>query len=190
MVVSPAVVSKGKKSNTSAGVSFADMAGRQPTPSTSKSSPVASTSRVQVEGDINMDDNDDVEGDGEWQSRQSVGHPATANSTSDKQQQETGNEDDDEAVMIDPDTILPPVAGTSSAGNSQAAEQGALKFPALSAKDMQGKVETQSRKVSVRTAQQFRTFSLFRGVPVVKAGADSNLSSSSRHSEISLCTCP
>lgn len=157
MVVSPAVLSKGKKSTkTTANVSFSDEA--------STSSPVASTSKVPIAGgsdagdagDAQMDDEDEVEGDGEWQSRQSAAHPS-AIADSAVSSKESGNtaevvdneDEDDDAVMIDSNTLLPPV-GSASVGGAAGEDQGLLKFPALSAKEMQGKVETQTRKVSVR----------------------------------------
>lgn len=152
MVVSPAVLSKEKKAKKAATVSFSDAAAA----TSSTSSPVASTSKVPIASaadDAQMDDEEDdgVEGDGEWQTRQSVGHPSGSSAGKDKAntaEAEDGDEDDD-AVMIDSNTLLPRV-GSSSAQAAEGADQGLLKFPALSAKDMQGKVETQTRKVSVR----------------------------------------
>lgn len=150
MVVSPAVLSKEKKAKKSANVSFSEAV-------SSTSSPVASTSKVPIaatstEVDAQMEDEDDgIEGDGEWQSRQSAAHPSGSTSTgkenSNEEPQDDTDEEDDDAVMIDSNTLLPPV-GASHAQVAEA-DQGLLKFPALSAKDMQGKVETQTRKVSV-----------------------------------------
>lgn len=153
MVVSPAVLSKGKKAKQTGSVSFSDEA--------RTSSPVASTSKVPIassnEEEAEMED-DGVEGDGEWQSRQSAGHPGASSTTDEANGNgdagENNNEDDDgdDAVMIDSNTLLPPVGGShASDGAAAGVEQGLLKFPALSAKDMQGKVETQTRKVSVST---------------------------------------
>ena len=153
MVVSPAVLSKDKKTKK-ATVSFSDAV-------RSTAGPVASTSKVpivssnKVEDDAQMDDEDDgVEGDGEWQSRQSAAHPSGSAAGEDKAvgaEGENVDNDDDDAVMIDSNTLLPPVGSSNAqSGASAEADQGLLKFPALSAKDMQGKVETQSRKVSVR----------------------------------------
>lgn len=150
MVVSPAVLSKEKKAKKSANVSFSEAV-------SSTSSPVASTSKVPIAAtstgdDAHMEDEDDgVEGDGEWQSRQLAAHPSGSSSagkeTSNGDAQDEDQEEDDDAVMIDSNTLLPPV-GASHAQVAEA-DQGLLKFPALSAKDMQGKVETQTRKVSV-----------------------------------------
>ena len=149
MVVSPAVLSKGKKTQKSTNsVSFSDAA--------SASSPVASTSKVTIavsssQDDAQMEDDDGVEGDGEWQSAR-----PTATSTSEATKENSNaagdaeEEDDDDAVMIDSNTLLPPVGSSNAEGGATGADQGLLKFPALSAKEVQGKVETQSRKVSVR----------------------------------------
>lgn len=147
MPVSPAVLSKGKKTQKSTNsVSFSD--------AVSASSPVASTSKVPIadsssQDDAQMEDDDGVEGDGEWQSAR-----PTATSTSEASKENSnaavGEEEDDDAVMIDSNTLLPPVGSSNAEGGATGADQGLLKFPALSAKEVQGKVETQSRKVSVR----------------------------------------
>lgn len=152
MVVSPAVLSKGKKAQkTASKVTFSETA--------STSSPVASTSKVpiadaDIEGDAQMED-DGVEGDGEWQSRRSAAHSNAASTSEAGKENDNaaGNEDeedDDDAVMIDSNTLLPPVGSSNAEGGANGADQGLLKFPALSAKEMQGKVESQTRKVSVR----------------------------------------
>lgn len=61
--------------------------------------------------------------------------------------------DDDDAVMIDPNSLATQQqqAGAASSSNPVAttSEQGLLAFPALSAKEAQGKIQTQTRKVSV-----------------------------------------
>merc|ERR1712230_263029 len=62
-------------------------------------------------------------------------------------------EDEDDAVMIDTDSLLPPNPKTTTAASGKesasSGDQAQLSFPALSAKEMQGKVETQTRKVSI-----------------------------------------
>lgn len=150
MVVSPAILSKGKKAQKTAGkVSFSAAA--------STSSPIASTSKVPIAGagtedDADMDD-DGVEGDGEWQSRQSASSAAASTSEAGEDHGNaagTEGHDDDDAVMIDSNTLLPPVGSSHGEGDTTGADQGLLKFPALSAKQLQGKVESQTRKVSVR----------------------------------------
>lgn len=150
MVVSPAVLSKGKKTQKStSSVSFAD--------AVNSNGPVASTSKVPIAGSSSqdgaqMEDDDAVEGDGEWQSRQSAAHPnASTVGKENSQAGENEDEEDDDAVMIDSNTLLPPIGSSNAEGEATGADQGLLKFPALSAKEMQGKVETQSRKVSVRS---------------------------------------
>ena len=54
--------------------------------------------------------------------------------------------------MIDPNSLLPPTSDLKSTEGVTEA-QGVLSFPALSAKEAQGKVETQTRKVSVSGAR-------------------------------------
>lgn len=99
------------------------------------------------------EDND--EGAGEWQSRGGDGENV------EQGKEDRDRDEDDDAVMIDTNSLLPPPSSTTTAtgkstntstaaaGTGGAADQGQLKFPALSAKEMQGKVETQTRKVSV-----------------------------------------
>ena len=62
-------------------------------------------------------------------------------------------DDQDDVVTIDPTSLLPP--STTLGSQTASSEQGLLSFPALSAKEAQGRIETQSRKVSVR-GQSFR----------------------------------
>jgi len=135
MPVSPAVLSAQKKGK--AKVTFAQAAAAG-----AASSPLASTSKAPVtavaaavpsaEQDSTMQDND--EDAGEWQTR--VG---------------TADDEEDDAVMIDTDSLLPPKTTTAASGkeSTSSGDQAQLSFPALSAKEMQGKVETQTRKVSI-----------------------------------------
>lgn len=159
MVVSPSVLSKGKKAKkVASSVSFADAVNSRSTVNNiddEQQQPIASTSRVPID-DVDMDDNEDdgVEGDGKWEggaTRTTAGHPAGQGN------QQDNDDDNDDAIMIDPDTLFPPskpsttttTGGIASSATVAEADQGLLKFPALSAKEMQGKVDTQTRKVSV-----------------------------------------
>jgi len=137
MPVSPAVLSAQKKGKAKVTFAQAAAAGAASSPlaSTSKA-PVTAVAVPSAEQDSTMQDND--EDAGEWQ---------TKAGTADDE------EDEDDAVMIDTDSLLPPNPKTTTAASGKesasSGDQAQLSFPALSAKEMQGKVETQTRKVSI-----------------------------------------
>ena len=94
---------------------------------------------------------DDLENDNageEWQQRDSAGHPSAAS-----------EDEADDAVMIDSASLLPPSstlkADSRTGIKDNIADQGLRSFPALSAKDAQGKITTQSRRVTVRELHPF-----------------------------------
>lgn len=126
MVVPPAVLSAQKKAKASYSSVISS-----PAP------PVASTSALPAEAA----QEDDEEGAEPWQSK------------GDAEMQD--GDDDDDAVMIDSNSLMPSTGKTGGAGKADtvATESGSLSFPALSAKELQGKVETQTRKVSVSSSQ-------------------------------------
>ena len=151
MPSSPAVLAAQKKGKS---VKFSSYAAAISGPKAS-----TSTSLPQEEVEDNMlqndEDGDAVADEGGWEQRTSVGHPNSTNAKDiDKiEGHNIEDEDEDDTVMIDLTSLLPPSstardeAGTGAARSNN--EQGLLSFPALSAKDAQGKIETQSRRVSV-----------------------------------------
>jgi len=112
--------------------------------------PKASTSASAINEDDDDDEmaNQDLEGDdddsAEWQTKQPSGATEAAAANND-------NDDDEDAVMIDSQSLLPPSSTTTSApaNAAESSQQGLLAFPALSAKEAQGKIETQTRKIAV-----------------------------------------
>ena len=139
MVTSPAVLSAQKKKSSSRAVSFAQAVSQGGVAGSSKIDKDEET--TVEEEDAEMGDNDE----GEW--RTSTSHPSAASAAS-AAKESADNDEEDDAVMIDPNSLLPPSSSTSASATAQQ-QEGLLKFPALSAKEAQGKIETQLRKVSV-----------------------------------------
>ena len=138
MVTSPAVLSAQKKKSSSRAVSFAQAVSQ---------GGVAGSSKIDKDEETTVEEEDAEMGDndqelGEW--RTSTSHPSAAASAA-----SAANKDEDDAVMIDPYSLLPPSSSTSASATIEQQQDGLLKFPALSAKEAQGKIETQLRKVSV-----------------------------------------
>lgn len=156
MVTPPIVPKKQAGSNKQKSEMAPWYTGPTPSRSSSANSPIASTSTSKILQSDSAQQRDDeemdgeAEEDGEWQTssntRTSASHPSTSDGAA--------VEEEDDAVMIDPNSLLPP---TSTGGEqvkiteTTSQDQGLLKFPALSAKEAQGKIETQLRKVSVST---------------------------------------
>ena len=147
MPTSPAVLKAAKTASSTSRSSYAGALTSAAKPSTyvaaSSSQAVASTSKLPAEADNEQDKDDEIDEDPAWQGITEDGNDNA---------QDDDDDDDDDAVMIDSNILLPPIQSGKHAENPDSAanaEQGTLKFAPLSAKEMQGKVETQLRRVAV-----------------------------------------